>query len=27
MYQAEVKWEGEAEMFPQDKFDEIKIGA
>ena len=27
MYRAEVKWEAEAEMFPQDKFEEIKIGA
>lgn len=25
IYQAEVKWEGEAEMFPQDKFEEIKL--
>lgn len=27
MHWAEVKWEGEVEMFPQDKFEEIEISA
>lgn len=27
MHWAEVKWEGEIEMFPQDKFEEIEISA